>query len=118
MPLAPSDLSRRTFIRRGIAGVTAVTLAGTVLARNGWPTPDSAPGKVDETEPLALQLGYHVDAASVDESKFPQYTNQQSCRNCQLYTGTPNEPWGPCTIFGYRLVAAGGWCSAWTAKES
>lgn len=118
MPHTPSDPSRRKFIRLGIVGVAAAPLAGALLSRDAWPTSlDSAAEKVDETEPLAIQLGYHIKADDVEQTKFPQYANRQFCHNCQLYTGTQGELWGPCTIFGGRLVAADGWCSAWTAQD-
>jgi hypothetical protein len=118
MPHSPPDPSRRRFIRLGIAGATAVPLAGTLLSRTAWPTlADNATEKVDETEPLAIQLGYHIKATDVEQTRFPQFTDQQFCGNCQLYAGTSGESWGPCTLFGGRLVAAEGWCSAWTAQD-
>ncbi len=121
MPHPPPDPSRRRFIRLGIAGATVVPLTGVLLSRNAWPTSlDSAAEKVDETEPLAIQIGYHLKAAAVEQTRFPQFTDQQNCGNCQLYAGTSGESgesWGACTIFGGRMVAAEGWCSAWTARD-
>jgi hypothetical protein len=76
----------------------------------------AAVAAVAETEPAAVALGYKVDASKVDVKKFPSYVKGRVCAGCQLYAGKPTDPAAPCAIFGGKLVAGKGWCSAWAKK--
>lgn len=75
-----------------------------------------------EDDPQAVALNYKHDASTVDAGKFPNVTaggpggTMQKCNNCQLIQGTDGEAWRPCPIFGGKLVAAEGWCSAYVPK--
>ena len=69
-----------------------------------------------ETDPQAVALGYKADTTKVDAKKFPKHAATQTCANCALYTGKPNDAAGGCPLFAGKQVAANGWCSAWVKK--
>lgn len=100
--------SRRTFLLKVIpaAGALAV-LGGKAMA---------APAAVVETDPQAIALGYKANTAKVDKAKFPKHAADQHCGNCQLFQGAATAASAPCAIFGGKLVANKGWCSAWVKK--
>jgi len=110
-----SDTGRRRFIKLSLAGLAAAPLSNLLFSESV--SAQDAP-KVDVNDPTAVQLGYVHDSTQVDASKYPQHTAEQFCHNCQLYTGQTGEEWGPCAIFGGKLVNANGWCSAWVPKTS
>jgi len=98
--------SRRSF-------VLSVVAAGSGLAATQATAQAAA---VPETDPVAIGLGYKADGSKVDKAKFPTYDPTHLCSNCQLYQAKPTDANGPCTLFGGRLVAGKGWCSAWATK--
>jgi len=100
------DTNRRIFMLRAAAAGPALALAGEALAQP----------KVDEKDPQAVALGYVDDTTRADGKKFPKHASDQTCSNCQLYTGKPGDATGGCAIFAGKHVAAKGWCSAWTKK--
>jgi anaerobic selenocysteine-containing dehydrogenase len=107
-------LDRRSFIKAGIAG-------GTALAAGAIPLTLVAEDKVAESEPLAQAMGYVLDAAKADTTKFPKRGTEagakQFCYNCALYAGEADAEFAPCSIFQNRQVAGAGWCNAWVAKS-
>jgi hypothetical protein len=98
--------TRRTFIR-----IVPLSAAALLVDREAF-----AQGAVDEKDPQATALGYVADTTKADKAKFPKHTNDQTCSNCQLYTGKADSTSGPCTLFGGKSVASKGWCSAWVKK--
>ena len=98
-------MQRRTFLMT-LAPAGAL-VCGTGLAQ---------PAKLDEKDPQAVALGYVDDAAQAAARKQPKYAPGQLCANCALYAGKANDAAGPCPLFGGRLVAAKGWCTAWAKK--
>jgi len=99
--------SRRTFLIASAGLASSVALGGRALAE---------PAKVEESDPVAVGLGYRHDAALVDKSAQPKYAAGEHCGNCQLFQGQAGDQWGPCAIFAGKLVAGAGWCSAYTKK--
>ena len=98
--------SRRRFIRIATAGLAAAPFASAVMSGSA-----QAADKLPETDPQATALGYKNDA-----TKAPQRKDATAfCDNCNFYSGKPPAD-GPCAIFGGKLVAAKGWCSAWVKK--
>lgn len=102
------DIKRRTIILATAhfpaalaAGLATGALAATV---------------VSELDPTAVSLGYKTDASKVDRVKFPKYAPPAACASCSLYQGKASDTKAPCTIFQGNLVAATGWCSAYTAR--
>ncbi len=71
---------------------------------------------VNEKDAQAAALGYVADTTKVDAKKFPKHAATQMCSNCQVYSGKPADPAGPCAIFPGKLVASKGWCSAYVKK--
>lgn len=98
---------RRTFLLHAAGAASTLLLARVA---------DAQAAALPETDPQAVALGYKADATKADKAKFPKYAPGQMCGTCQLYQGKPTDATGPCPIFGNRLVAAKGWCSAWVKK--
>lgn len=99
--------SRRTFLVSSIGLASSLALSRQAFA-------DAA--KVEESDPMAVSLGYKHDATLVDHAKQPKYVAGEECSNCQLFQGKAGEAWGPCPIFSGKQVNAKGWCSAYTKK--
>ncbi|NQX00448.1 high-potential iron-sulfur protein [bacterium] len=74
------------------------------------------PVKLEESDPVAMALGYKEDTSKVDAAKYPLHKPEQNCVGCALYQGKPGEPNGPCAAFGGKLVTAAGWCSVFAKK--
>ena len=102
-----TDIHRRTFFLKVVA-------AGSLLS--GATTAAQAQAKLEESDPQAAALGYKHDTKKVDKAKFPKHDDSQTCSNCQLFQGKPQDEWGPCAIFAGKQVAGPGWCSAWAKK--
>lgn len=101
--------SRRRFIE-------LVPAAGAALL---WGAPAHAQAtRLDENDPKALAVGYVHDATRVDAKKYPKYVPGETCAACQFYLAAPTEPWGPCSIFPRKLVAARGWCDAFATRPA
>jgi hypothetical protein len=111
------NASRRRFIKITAVSVAAVPLGQLLL--HGAAHAEDLP-KLDEADPQAQALGYVHDATKADVSKFPKRAGKegasQFCKNCQLFTGSADAEWGPCSIFPGKSVNANGWCSAWIKK--
>lgn len=118
--------SRRNFLKSSLAIIASVPLA-LPLCRSERADAQPVPTKpLDETDPMAVSLGYRHDASSVDVTKFPKRSGpegaKQLCKSCQFYQvgglkaeGKEGE-WGKCIIFANGLVASGGWCNSWAPK--
>lgn len=109
-----SRQARRRFLKFATAGMAAAPFCAARLARLAHAQEE----RVEEDEELAQQLGYKHDASDVDPNEWPDYEEGEICANCQLYHGEEGAEWGPCDIFGGRLVAANGWCVSWLEKEA
>ena len=93
-----------------------ITLAGAagVLA---LPRRASAePPHVDVKDPAAVAVGYVENASQVDAKKYAGYVHGSTCENCLQLQGAAGPAYRPCDFFQGKLVAAAGWCSAWTAE--
>jgi hypothetical protein len=101
-----SQIHRRTFV---IHAAAACAAAASTLAT-------AQAVKVEETDPQAMAMGFRRDTTKVDAAKYPSHTAQQRCAQCQMYMGKPDDAFGPCSLFGGKLVAPGGWCSVYTKK--
>jgi len=100
-----SDTSRRVFLLQVAACGSALTA-----------TAVHAQAKLSEKDPQAVALGYLDDTSKVDKKKYPKHTKEQKCSNCALYQGKATDALGGCPLFGTKLVAGPGWCSAWAKK--
>jgi len=105
--------SRRHFLVKLVASTgTPALLWCRALAQ----TPP--PVKLEETDPIALALGYKADTTKVDAQKYPLHTNEQKCSGCAFYQEKAGEALSPCTVFGGKLVPPGGWCSGFAKKPA
>ena len=100
--------SRRTFLN------TSVTLSATALI----PSISIAAGQLElqESDPIAIALGYKKNASTVDTTKYPKRAGAagatQFCNNCALYSAG-EDGLGGCTAIPGKQVAGLGWCNAW-----
>jgi len=99
-------VTRRAFIGQAVA----------VCAAFGPVTRAFAQTTLTELDAQAVALGYKADATKLDKTKQPKYVAGQLCSNCVLYQGAAGSVMGGCAVFGGKLVAAKGWCSAWSKK--
>jgi hypothetical protein len=99
--------TRRQFVLTIPAAALALLATGAAFAQAA---------KLEETDAIAVSLGYRNDASKVDAKKFPAFAAGRNCANCQLYQGKAGEAWGPCGAVGGKLVNAKGWCVAWAKK--
>lgn len=105
MTLEPRNRDRRHFL--GLAAAAPLVLAtGRTPAAQEILSPD---------DPQAQALGYVEDAADVDTDRFGRYEPGQVCAGCSHFRGSADDERAGCPIFGNRLVAASGWCSAWAS---
>ena len=107
------DNSRRSFFKRGLSTVAAMSVAQLVAQRTAFAA--DLP-HLDEANAQAVSLGYKADASKVDKAKFAKYAAGQTCANCALYQGKPADAFANCAIFAGKQVAGKGWCSAWAKK--
>jgi hypothetical protein len=100
-------IGRRTFVK--VLGTAAVALPFMGFFKNA-----RAAEKVSPNDPMAQSLKYVEDASKADPSV--RGGNDRFCHNCMQYTGDPNAEYGPCNIFGGKLVSSKGWCMSWVKK--
>lgn len=100
--------NRRVFMMRAVA--TAV--AGAAAGWRGLAWADG-PSPLSEDDPQAKEFAYVADTSKVDDKKFPEHRPEHRCLKCQIYDDGPNQT-GGCPIFPGKLVAANGWCSAFS----
>lgn len=105
--------SRRHFLRKlAFSASIPAVLGGRLAAQEAPP-----PVKLEETDPVAIALGYKLDTTKVDAQKYPQHKPDQKCSGCALIApGAPAGDFLPCTAFQNKLVAANGWCMAYAKK--
>ena len=72
---------------------------------------------VTETDPYAKSMGFRVETANVDQVKYPRHDVSQQCSECQLFSGKPGEPTGPCSFYGGRIVPINGWCRNFKVRK-
>lgn len=99
--------SRRTFLTVIPAATLALTAARTSSAQAS---------KLEESDAIAVSLGYKHDASKVDAKKFATHAAGRNCANCQFYQGKGTDAWAGCAPAGGKLVNAKGWCTAWAKK--
>jgi hypothetical protein len=99
--------TRRTFLATLPAATVALTVARTASAQAA---------KLDESDSMAVSLGYKHDATKVDAKKFATYAAGRNCANCQFFQGKATDAWAACPPVGGKLVNAKGWCAAWSKK--
>jgi hypothetical protein len=118
-------VSRRQALRRlaAAAGIcVAMRGSGAFGAESssgqapGAAAPGAAAPHLNVKDAAAVAVGYVEDAAQVDAKKYPTFSKGSNCANCLQLQGAEGASYRPCTLFPGKLVAAAGWCSAWTAE--
>ncbi len=104
-----TETTRRIFIARSLA--TSCAFAAATAPRLA-----EAAGHVEETDDVAVALGYRHDTHQVDPKKYPNHTAEQHCAGCSFFQGAPTDAFAGCAMFGRKQIAATGWCSAWAKK--
>lgn len=104
--------SRRKFLFKLAATAGAPALFAS-RALGQTPPP---PVKLEETDPMAVALGYKMDTTKVDKTKYPQHNPEQKCVGCALYQEKAGEPMSPCLTFQGKLVTPNGWCVTFAKK--
>jgi len=99
--------TRRSFLYTLPAATLALTVARTATAQAA---------RLEESDALAISLGYKNDATKVDGKKFPAYAAGRNCAGCQFFQGKATDPSAACGAVGGKLVNAKGWCTAWAKK--
>lgn len=100
-------INRRQFV---VGAAVTIASSGAWTAR----ADSHEPPRVSEDDPSAAALKYVHDATKADAA---QRAGDRFCDNCQLYSGKPDDEWGPCAIFPGKVVAGKGWCTAWAARS-
>jgi len=104
--------TRRHFLRK-----FAVTL-GSPLAFSPQLLAQELPKEehLTEDDPTAVALGYKEDSTKVDQTKYPQHQNDQTCANCLLAPVPREGERIACSAFQNKLVSKSGWCLAFAKK--
>ena len=102
--------------RRNFLFKLAVTAGAPLAITNSLCAQAPPPVKLEETDPLAMALGYREDSTKVDATKYPQHKPEMVCSSCALYQGKAGDASGPCAAVGMKSVAAVGWCSVFAKK--
>jgi hypothetical protein len=97
------ECNRRSFMLKLVAGGSLFALGRLAIAEDKKPA-------LTEADAYAKSMGFRLNTADVDQAKYPKHTMEQKCSSCQLFSGEPGEPLGPCSFFGGRLVPVDGWC--------
>lgn len=71
---------------------------------------------LEESDPVAMGLGYVTVASSADSTKYKNHAAGQACENCSLFAGKAGDTQAPCPLFAGKQVLATGWCSAYVKK--
>ncbi len=99
--------NRRNFIIKTTAGVAAAVVTVPAVATQP---------RLTEDDPIAIALGYKIDANDVDVTQYPKRAGAagaaQFCSNCGLYQAQADGH-GTCSAIPGKLVAGPGWCNAW-----
>lgn len=105
--------TRRVFLSKLMTSIGAPVLLSRAALAQATP-----PVKLEESDPVAIALGYQADSTKVDAKKYPLHTREQTCSACALYQEKPGEALSPCTVFGGKVAPPGGWCSAFAKKPA
>jgi hypothetical protein len=102
--------NRRVFILHAVVGASALAAAHTQAAEETE--------KVTEADPYARSMGFRLDTAQADKTKYPRHDVAQYCGECQLFSGAAGDAVGACSFYGGRLVPVKGWCRNFKVKKA
>ncbi|GAB0150049.1 MULTISPECIES: high-potential iron-sulfur protein [Marichromatium] len=97
------------------AAVPVINLVGFGTARAEVPA-----NAVTESDPTAVALKYHRDAAQserVAAARPGLPPEEQHCENCQFMLPDQGaDEWRGCSLFPGKLINLNGWCASWTLR--
>lgn len=100
------SFDRRGFLRFALASAATASLGPLAV------TTASAAEKLSPSDPTAAALGYVEDA---ETTKDAAHKKGLKCQTCALYMAAQAaDGHAPCGAFGGKLVAAAGWCKAYS----
>ena len=102
--------NRRVFILHTLAGAC---VAATVPQAHAATDTDA----VKETDAYPNSMGFRLNTANVDQTKYPRHTLAQRCGECQLYSSKAGDPTGNCSFFK-RVVPVDGWCRNFKQRKA
>jgi hypothetical protein len=105
-----SQCNRRQFIGRLAIAASALSIAKTGLAE------EEKKEALAADDPYAKAMGFVLKTEDADSAKYPKHSTDQSCKDCQLWSGADADELGPCSFFGGRLVPRDGWCRNFKPK--
>ena len=97
-----SSNNRRVFMLHTLVGAS-------VLATERQANAATDTDAVKETDAYPKSMGFRLNTADVDQTKYPRHTLEQHCSQCQLFKGNAGEQTGNCSFFK-RVVPVNGWC--------
>ena len=106
--------TRRNFLSKlAVSAAMPALWCGHALAQTPPP-----PVKLEESDPVAIALGYKEDTTKVDKVKYPQHKDDQFCEGCLLAPVPKEGDRIACTAFQNKLVSKKGWCMAYAKKPA
>ncbi len=102
--------NRRVFMLHTLVGAS-------VIATERQANAGTETDVVQETDPYPKSMGFRLNTANVDQTRYPRHTIEQHCSECQLFSGKPGEPTGPCSFFK-RVVPVDGWCRNFKQRKA
>jgi hypothetical protein len=108
------EISRRSLLRNALAAATLMP----ALAFIGEEGRAADSGPLDEQDPAAKTFGFVADASKVDASTHSTFRPDQRCAVCSQYQGKTSDSAAGCSIFGGKVVPAGGWCKVWSQRSA
>lgn len=113
-----SDKKRRFLKFSLLAAATA--LASIFRLRTDFAQAEAALPLLQETDSVAMKMGYNSRASKVDTSVWKKKAgpngSSQKCNSCALFTATDGRT-GTCNVFPKNSVASSGWCNAWIQRS-
>jgi hypothetical protein len=123
-----SLVSRRSFLRRGLVCVSAVSAVATYSGVVQLAQAEGDLKALSTEDPMAKALGYVTDSSKVDSAELTKKgqpdASKQNCSFCVLFkdggrsvAGADGE-YGTCALFQNGLVNSKGWCQSWAANPA
>lgn len=109
-----TEKTRRIFMLRTLPAGAVLAFQGAIVPATATASPTNA---VKETDPYPKSMGYRLNTADVDKSKFPRHDVSQKCSGCQLYTADPGDATGQCSFFN-RTVVPNAWCRNFKPRKA
>ena len=109
-----NNVSRRSFFKFGLMGLSVLPFAGKITAVKAQACPSKEPAgkKIQkEGEGMGKMQAYVTDAT---KSKEATHKAGQNCGNCKFYNKAKADGgYAPCAMMANNYVTSCGWCKAY-----